>query len=90
MQALVFVNTTDWIVYYVYNLHAHVLKMVFNILGAKFEVVDSLPMDTRVWATHLPSELVPIERILKLGVKVCSVLLFSSKSKYFHFRTEFE
>jgi len=38
--------------------------------SAKFEVVDSLPMDTRVWATHLPSELVPIERILKLGVKI--------------------
>ena len=49
--------------------------MDFNILGAKFEVVDSLPMDTRVWATHLPSELVPIERILKLGVKVCNVLM---------------
>ena len=49
--------------------------MIFNILGAKFEVVDSLPMDTRVWATHLPSELVPIERILKLGVKVCYVLM---------------
>ena len=43
----------------------------FAILGVKFEVVDSLPMETRVWATHLPSELVPIERILKLGVKVC-------------------
>ena len=43
----------------------------FVILDVKFEVVDSLPMETRVWATHLPSELVPIERILKLGVKVC-------------------
>ena len=49
--------------------------MIFNKSDAKFEVVDSLPMDTRVWATHLPSELVPIERITKLGVKVCISLI---------------
>ena len=45
-------------------------SLSFICLAAKYDVIESVRSDRWVWATHLFSELLDVEKLLKTNAKV--------------------
>ena len=52
------------------------LKLVLNFTAVKFEIAKFLPMNRKLWATHVSADMLKVERYLNAGTKVCYIVIF--------------